>query len=132
MAAQIATIHKLQVANSKTDKFETILAGLHDGVLILDTLDLVEGEYFHGVYHGQWEALQHYRAASEDVQWTVISPPPGALQPSERTGVFRVGEDEIIVGENGEASISQQDLAVLFINEVEDPRAIGKRITLGY
>ena len=36
MAAQIATIHKLQVAKSQTDKFETILAGLHDGVLIVD------------------------------------------------------------------------------------------------
>lgn len=36
MAAQIATLHKLQLANSKTDKFETILSGLSDGVLILD------------------------------------------------------------------------------------------------
>ena len=104
-----------------------------DGIHVLDTLDLVEGERFHGVYYGQWEALEHYRAASEHVHWTVISPPPGsALQPGERTGVFRVGEDEVIVGENGEASISQEDLAVLFVNEVEDPRSIDKRITLGY
>jgi len=104
-----------------------------NGVLILDTLDLVEGEYFHGVYYGQWEALEHYRAASEDVQWTVISPPPGsALQTGERTGVFRVGEDEVIVGENGEASISRDDLAVLFIDVIDDPRSIDRRITLGY
>ena len=104
-----------------------------DGIFVLDTLDLTEGETFHGVFYGQWEALEHYRAASEDVRWTVITPPPGnAMQSGERTGVFRVGEDEIIVGENGEASISQEDLAALFINEVEDPQSIGKRITLGY
>jgi putative NADH-flavin reductase len=103
-----------------------------DGVFGLDTLGLETGEPRHGIYYGHWAALEHYRSAA-DVQWTVISPPPGAaLHAGERTGVFRVGEDEIIVGENGEASISQEDLAVLFINEVENPQSVGKRITLGY
>ena len=46
--------------------------------------------------------------------------------------MFRVGEEEVILGDDGEPSISEEDLAVLFINEVEIPRAIGKRITIGY
>ena len=103
-----------------------------DGELVLDTLGLEGGEPRHGIYYGHIAALEHYRAAA-DINWTVITPPPGAaLNAGERTGGFRVGEEEIIVGENGEASISRQDLAVLFINEVEDPQSIGKRITLGY
>ena len=102
-----------------------------DGLLMVETLDLEPGQPRHGIYYGHLAAISHYE--SSDVAWTVISPPPGAaLQPGERTGVFRVGEDEIIFGEGGEASISQEDLAVLFINEVEDPQSIGKRITLGY
>jgi len=104
-----------------------------DGVRVLDTLALTEGERMHGVYYGQLEALEHYRAAPADLQWTVISPPPGrGLHPGERTGVFRVGEDEVVVDENGEATISWEDLAVLFVNEIESPLATRKRITLGY
>ncbi|HEY5622874.1 MAG TPA: NAD(P)H-binding protein [Gammaproteobacteria bacterium] len=102
-----------------------------DGQLLVDSLGLEVGHPRHGIYHGHIAAIGHYRAS--DVEWTVISPPPGpALQPGERTGIFRVGEDEVMLGANGEASISQEDLAVLFINEVEVPRAIGKRITIGY
>ena len=102
-----------------------------DGMLMVETLDLEPGHPRHGIYHGHIAAIQHYQAS--DTEWTVISPPPGAaLQPGERTGVFRIGEDEVLVGEDGEASISQEDLAVLFVNEVENPQSIGKRITLGY
>jgi len=105
---------------------------LDNGVLGLDRLDVEEGTARHGLYYGHWHALLNYRAAT-DVQWTVVSPPPGAaLHPGERTGVFRLGEDEVIVGENGEASISEEDLAMAYINEVEDPQSIGKRITIGY
>jgi putative NADH-flavin reductase len=43
-----------------------------------------------------------------------------------------VGENEILVGENGEASISHEDLVMAYINEIEDPQAVGKRITIGY
>ena len=102
-----------------------------DGTLMVETLDLEPGHARHGIYYGHIAAISHYQ--SSDVEWTVISPPPGAaLHPGERTGVFRIGEDEVIVSDNGEASISQEDLAVLFINEVEDPQSIGKRITIGY
>jgi putative NADH-flavin reductase len=101
------------------------------GELLVDTLGLELGHPRYGIYHGHIAAIEHYRAS--DVEWTVISPPPGpALQPGERTGIFRVGEDEVVLGDDGEASISQEDLAVLFINEAEVPRAIGKRITIGY
>jgi putative NADH-flavin reductase len=104
----------------------------NNGVFGLDRLDVEEGTARHGLYYGHWQALLNYRAAT-DVQWTVVSPPPGAaLHPGERTGVFRLGEDEVIVGENGEASISEEDLAMAYINEVEDPQSIGKRITIGY
>jgi len=104
-----------------------------DGVRVLDTLGLSEGERMHGLYYGQLAALEHYRAAPKELRWTVISPPPGqGLHPGERTGVFRVGGDEVVVDENGEATISWEDLAVLFVNEIEAPRAIRKRITLGY
>ena len=105
---------------------------LSNGVLGLDGMGVEEGTAGHGRYYGHLLALQNYRAAS-DVRWTVVSPPPGtALHPGERTGVFRLGEDEVLFGENGEASVSEEDLAMAFINEIENPQSIGKRITIGY
>ncbi len=105
---------------------------LSNGVLGLDNLDVEEGTARHGRYYGHWLALQNYRATT-DVQWTVVSPPPGAaLHAGDRTGVYRLGEDEVLVDENGEASISEEDLAMAYINEVENPQSIGKRITIGY
>jgi putative NADH-flavin reductase len=103
-----------------------------NGVLRLDSMTAEEGTSMHGRIFGHWNALESYRA-TVDVRWTVITPPPGpALNEGDRTGLFRVGEDEIVVGADGQVSISRADLAVAYINEVENPRAIGKRITLGY
>jgi len=103
-----------------------------NGVVGLGTLTAEEGTTSHGRIFGHWHALETYRATTA-VQWTVVSPPPGpAFHAGERTGKFRVGENEILVGENGEASISHEDLVMAYINEIEDPQAVGKRITIGY
>jgi putative NADH-flavin reductase len=65
-----------------------------------------------------------------DLHWTYISPPPG-FAPGERTGVFRVGGDEVLVGPDGEARISYEDYAVAVIDELERPQHRG-RFTVGY
>ncbi|RZU18849.1 hypothetical protein EV645_1049 [Kribbella rubisoli] len=70
------------------------------------------------------QALENLRAS--DVNWTMLSPAL-AIAPGERTGVFRLGQDEPI-GEH----ISAEDYAVALINELEQPANNRKRFTLGY
>ena len=75
--------------------------------------------------------LDNYRATT-DVEWTVASP-SGSIGPGERTGRYRLGENDVLLDENGgESGISEEDYAVALIDEVENPRAIRRRIAVGY
>jgi putative NADH-flavin reductase len=81
-------------------------------------------------HDGQKAALDFYRTVS-DVRWTYVCP-PGRIEPGDRTGFYRLGEDELIVDEHGESSISMEDFAVALLDEAEQPRHIGSRFTVGY
>jgi putative NADH-flavin reductase len=67
----------------------------------------------------------------QDLAWTFVSP-AADLQPGERTGVFRLGGDELLMSGPQPASISTADLAVAIVNELEQPRHIRRRFTAGY
>jgi len=103
-----------------------------NGVLGLESANLEEGSSLHGRMWGHWVALQNYRATT-DIRWTVLTPPPSALIPGERTGVYRLGTDELLLTEDGAvAPLSEEDLAAVVIDEVENARSIGQRITAAY
>lgn len=79
---------------------------------------------------GQKAALDFYRTV-EDVKWTYVSP-PGSIAPGERTGSYRVGDEQVLVNDKGESSISMEDYAVALIDEAENPKHTGRRFTVGY
>lgn len=66
-----------------------------------------------------------------DLEWTMLAP-SAFFVPGERTGAFRLGEDKLLVDANGKSWISYEDLAIAMLDEIETPRAIRKRITVGY
>lgn len=75
-------------------------------------------------------ALQQIREV-QDLDWTFLSPSI-MLVPGERTGKFRLGGDQLLKDEKGDSRISQEDLAVALIDELEKPQHIRKRFTVGY
>jgi uncharacterized protein len=79
---------------------------------------------------GQMAALNFYRTV-EDVRWTYLSP-PGRIAPGPRTGVYRTGQDELVMNDKGESSISMEDYAVAMLDELEKPRHVRKRFTVAY
>ena len=79
---------------------------------------------------GQKAALDFYRSVS-DVDWTYVSP-PGRIAPGERKGVYRTGDDQLLVDAKGESGISMEDYAVALIDEAEKPVHTGRRFTVGY
>ena len=79
---------------------------------------------------GQKAALDFYRKVP-GVRWTYLSP-PGRIAPGERTGVYRTGDDEILVNDKGESAISMEDYAVALIDEAENPQHTGRRFTVAY
>ena len=64
------------------------------------------------------------------LDWTYFSP-AALIQPGERTGKFRLGEDTLIADEKG-SSISAEDYAIALVDELENPKYIRKRFTIGY
>ncbi|GHC45469.1 NAD(P)-dependent oxidoreductase [Streptomyces cinnamoneus] len=67
-----------------------------------------------------------------DRNWTYLSPSAGRIEPGERTGRYRSGGDQVLPYEEGAGDISTQDLAVALLDEIENPRHIQRRFTVGY
>jgi putative NADH-flavin reductase len=67
----------------------------------------------------------------QELDWTFLSPSL-LFAPGERTGKFRLGTDQLLVGENGESQISLEDFAVALVDELEMLRHSRQRFTVGY
>jgi putative NADH-flavin reductase len=65
-----------------------------------------------------------------DLDWTFISP-SAMFVPGARTGVFRLGKDQLLTNAQG-SSISFEDFAVALVDELEKPAHIRTRFTVGY
>ncbi|MDE2483065.1 MAG: NAD(P)H-binding protein [bacterium] len=89
---------------------------------------------FTGKYRpGAMAARDAYVLLSHEpsLAWTVLSPPP-QLEPGERTGIFRIGGDDVLVGADGTSRITTADLAVAVVNELETPAHVRRRFTVAY
>ena len=65
------------------------------------------------------------------LDWTVLSP-SAHIEPGQRTGVFRLGSEQLLVDAKGESRISLEDYAVAMIDELEKPAHSRQRFTVGY
>lgn len=69
--------------------------------------------------------------AEPTLNWTMLSP-SAVIAPGERTGQFRLGQDQLLADAQGNSHISVQDYAVAFIDELEKPAHPRQRFTVGY
>lgn len=70
--------------------------------------------------------------AETALDWSFVSPAAG-LAPGPRTGRFRVGGDDLLLGADGQpAGISVADLAVAIVDEIETPAHLRRRFTVAY
>lgn len=77
------------------------------------------------------DALNLYRQSNRN--WTYLSPSALRIRPGgERTGRFRIGGDQLLVRQDGTSHISAPDLAIALLDEVEQPRFVQRRFTVGY
>lgn len=68
---------------------------------------------------------------TEGLDWTYISP-SRFFVPGERTGKFRYGKDHLLFDNTGDSQISFEDFAIAVADELEQPKYIGQRFTIGY
>jgi putative NADH-flavin reductase len=78
---------------------------------------------------GHREALNVLRMSNR--RWTCATP-SAEVYAGARTGRFRLGGDQLLVDGSGRSHISYEDFAVAIVDEIEDPRFIQRRFTVGY
>lgn len=66
-----------------------------------------------------------------DLDWTFLSP-SADFAPGKRTGKFRLGGNELLVDEKGKSWISMEDFAIAMVDELEHPKHVRQRFTIGY
>jgi len=69
--------------------------------------------------------------AETELNWTFLSP-SALFTAGERTGKFRLGNDQLLTAADGKSSISFEDFAVALADEIERPAHIRQRFTVGY
>ena len=67
----------------------------------------------------------------QDLDWTYLSP-SAFFGPGERTGSFRLADNTLLTAPDGKSSISYEDYAVAMLDEIEKPKHIRRRFTVGY
>ncbi len=97
------------------------------GVQLVDTPEF-PAEWKQGALAAR-EALNLIRQ-EEALDWTFLSPPI-LLEPGERTGRYRRGQDAPLMEADGRpGGISVADLAVALVDELEAPRHVCQRFTV--
>jgi len=107
------------------------------GVTLVDTPDELRAglrslglpEAYAVAVAGHRDALDVLRRSNRN--WTYFSPAE-QIGPGERTGRFRVGGDQPVRAQDGTSRISYADAAIALIDEIELPRFVQRRFTIGY
>ncbi|MFG1782406.1 NAD(P)-dependent oxidoreductase [Rhodococcus oryzae] len=98
------------------------------GVTVMDEPDFPAE--LRGIARACADQLEVCRADAS-AQWTYLSP-PALLEPGTRTGLFRLGTDDLLVDADGASVLSMEDLAVALLDEAERPRHHRVRFTAAY
>lgn len=67
----------------------------------------------------------------KNIDWIFFSP-AAHLEPGQRTGVYRLGKDDLLVDPQGESKISVEDYAKAMLDEFETPQHHQERFTIAY
>lgn len=97
------------------------------GVALIDTPKFPEAYKLEASAGGVF--LDKLRA-TRDLDWTFLSP-SAMFVAGERTGKFRLGGDQLLTNDKG-SSISFEDYAIAAVDELEAPKHLRQRFTVGY
>jgi uncharacterized protein len=95
---------------------------------------LLDSPHFPPAYKPEASAAKAFLDALrnvKDLDWTLLSPSV-FFGPGERTGKFRLADNTLLTAADGKSSISYEDYAVAMFDEIENPKHIRARFTVGY
>jgi putative NADH-flavin reductase len=111
-----------------------LVVGGAGSLLLPDGTRVIDSEGFPTEYKAEASAgaafLENLRQ-EKDLDWTFVSPSAEFVE-GERTGVFRIGKDDLLVSSAGRSWITFADYAIAMLDEVQVPKHSRQRFTIGY
>ncbi len=126
--------HSLLAAAKAAGVKRILVVGGAGSLEVAPGIQLVDTEGFPETWrqgaNEQRKSLNIFYGETE-LEWTFFSPAI-MIEPGPRTGKYRLGKDNPVFDEKGNSEISYDDYAMAMIDEVENPRFIRQRFTIGY
>ncbi|WP_341909366.1 NAD(P)-dependent oxidoreductase [Ferrovibrio terrae] len=126
---------KLLAAVRQSGVKRWLMVGGAGSLEVAPGLKLIDAPGFPEIYKAEaakgGEFLDALKAQAADLEWSFLSP-SAMIVPGERTGKFRLGKDTLLSDANGDSRISMEDYAIALIDELESPKHIRQRFTVGY
>lgn len=128
-AAKAAGVKRLLIVGGAGTLF------VKPGIRLIDTGTL-PAEWLPGV-KSLGEFYLNTLCQEKDIDWVFFSPAGnlgdmGAKGPGKRTGVYRLGKDDMIFDKDGNSFISVEDYAKAMVDELATPAHHQERFTIGY
>lgn len=111
-----------------------LMVGGAGSLLLPGGAQVIDSPGFPEEYKAEASAGSQYLDAlrqEQDLDWTFLSPSAEFVE-GERTGHFRLGQDELLVSAEGRSWITFADYAIALIDELENPAHRRQRFTVGY
>ena len=125
----------LIAAAAKTHVHRLLVVGGAGSLEVAPGVQLVDTPGFPAEYKSSAlaarEVLGIFKTEANDLDWTYVSP-AAIITPGERTNTFRLGGDQLVADAEGQSRISAEDFAVAVLDELETPKHVKQRFTLGY
>ena len=134
-AAHFATIPSAAVIEpvKRAGVKRLLVVGGAGSLLLPDGTRVIDSEGFPEAYKAEASAgavfLEDLRR-EQQLDWTFVSPSAEFVE-GERSGTFRLGKDDLLVSSAGRSWITFADYAIALIDEVETPKHVRQRFTVG-
>ncbi|MDB5583659.1 MAG: putative NAD-dependent epimerase/dehydratase protein [Bradyrhizobium sp.] len=124
---------KLVAAVKKAGVKRYVVVGGAGSLEVAPGVQLIDSPEFPAEYKPEAAAGGVYLdklRGEQDLDWTFLSP-SAYFHPGERTGKFRLGGDQLLATDAG-SSITFEDFAIALVDELETPKHVKARFTVGY
>jgi putative NADH-flavin reductase len=135
-AAHFATLPANAVVGpvKKAGVKRLLVVGGAGSLLLPDGTRVIDSEGFPEAYKAEASAGAAFLGKlreEKDLDWTFLSPSAEFVE-GERTGTLRLGQDDLLVSSEGRSWITFADYAIAMLDEVETPKHVRQRFTVGY
>lgn len=111
-----------------------LVVGGAGSLYVAPGVQLVDTPSFPDAYKAEASAGRDFLnalRAETGLDWSFLSP-SALFTPGDRTGKFRLGKDELLTAADGKSWISMEDYAIAMLDEIEQPKHVRERFTVGY